>query len=307
MVNIESHVSQNLYDYLKLLEFFAFGSYKTLAKKMCRDNRMLTYLNGSQNTRKNPNENFAREFLELFTIEKGPQKEPGNYTHYTEEDVKAAAKVLSVYQYKLDNELTDPDTGIRYCTVNPKAHSVREKVFSDCFGVYPVVINGAESAEGMEEELNRFVNMVFEQAETVRNISRKLYRYFVHRNITQEIESDIIAPLAIALKKADYDLSIALRLLLESRHFYGLDDPQGSKIGAMVKSPLELILQTMNFFDISPFHHEDASVDRIWNYFNRASLHRTLLCNAGMSLFGTVSLAGYPAYANGPLSERQLT
>jgi uncharacterized protein (DUF1800 family) len=46
MVDDESWISQNMYHYLKLLEFYSLGSYKSLAKKMCRDNRMLVYLNG---------------------------------------------------------------------------------------------------------------------------------------------------------------------------------------------------------------------------------------------------------------------
>lgn len=306
MVNTESYVSQNLYDYLKLLEFYATGSYKTLAKKMCRDNRMLTYLNGSQNTSTNPNENYAREFLELFTIGKGPQTTSGNYTTYTEDDIKAAAKVLSGYQYELDNNKTDPDTGIRYCKANPSKHSALNKTFSLCFGPRGLTIPGTNTIEGMEAELNRFIDMVFDQMETARNISRKLYRYFVHRNINSEVEKDIIGPLATTLKNTNYNIGAALKLLLQSRHFYGLDssDPAAGVIGAMVKSPLELILQTANFFNISPFDYPGATPDTIWNYFYRASLHKTLLKNAGMSLFGTTSVAGYPAYYSGPLWDR---
>lgn len=303
MVNIEAHTSHNLYDYLKLIEFYAFGSYKTLAKKMCRDNRMLTYLNGSQNTGSSPNENYAREFLELFTIGKGQQIGEGNYTTYTEGDIKSAAKVLSGYQYELDNSKADPDTGIRYCKMNPAKHSGVSKVFSSCFGASGVIINEPPNAEGMAGELDQFINMVFGQMETARNICSKLYRYFVQRTITAAIENDIIEPLAVVLKNDNYNLSTALNILLQSRHFYELDgdgDGNNNIIGAMVKSPLELILQTLNFFDVSPFDYRGATPDTIWNYFYRASLHKTLLRNAGMYLFNTTSVAGFPAYYSGP-------
>jgi uncharacterized protein (DUF1800 family) len=132
-----AYISFFIYDYLKLLEFYHLGSYKTLAKKMCRDNAMLVFLNGNDNNRitasypfvdndKIPNENFAREFFELFTIGKGPQTTAGNYTNYTEEDIKAAAKVLSGYkiidQYNIPNngvDLIDPVTGIRQAQAGP--------------------------------------------------------------------------------------------------------------------------------------------------------------------------------------------
>ena len=61
------------YDYLRLLNFYALGNVKTFAKKITLDNAMLRYLDNTENNATNPNENYAREFLELFTILKGPQ------------------------------------------------------------------------------------------------------------------------------------------------------------------------------------------------------------------------------------------
>ena len=54
---------------------------------------MLRYLDNTENNATNPNENYAREFLELFTILKGAQISEGNYTNYTEIDIQQAAKV----------------------------------------------------------------------------------------------------------------------------------------------------------------------------------------------------------------------
>ena len=56
---------------------------------------MLRYLDNTENNATNPNENYAREFLELFTILKGPQISEGNYTNYTELDIQQAAKVFT--------------------------------------------------------------------------------------------------------------------------------------------------------------------------------------------------------------------
>ncbi|MDO8970963.1 MAG: DUF1800 family protein, partial [Saprospiraceae bacterium] len=65
--------NSSFFDYLQLLRWGALGNFKKLAYKIVTDNSMLLYLNNTQNTKNNPNENFAREFFELFTIGKGPQ------------------------------------------------------------------------------------------------------------------------------------------------------------------------------------------------------------------------------------------
>ena len=91
-----------LYHHLMLLHRFALGNLKALAKLICYDNAMLIFLDNKDNVRDRLNENFAREFLELFTIGKGKQIARGNYTNYTEQDVREAAKVLSGYKTDLD-------------------------------------------------------------------------------------------------------------------------------------------------------------------------------------------------------------
>lgn len=304
MVDDESWSSHNMYDYLKLLEFYCLGSYKVLARKMCRDNRMLVYLNGYQNTGNNPNENYAREFLELFTIGKGPQIGVGNYTNYTEDDIKAAAKLLSGYEYELNNAKTDPDTGIRFCRITPSRHSNTTKTFSSAF--QGTVITGSNTEAGILNELDQFVNMVFNQDATALNICRKLYRYFVYRDITPAVETDIIVPLANTLKTNNYNLSTALNQLLQSKHFYDMDDAASTdnKIGAMVKSPLDLVMSAVRFFGISPFNLTGNTPYTIWDNFYRNGLRENILKNADMYLFSTTTVAGFPAYYLAPKWDR---
>lgn len=83
-----------VFDYIELLRYQSNGSIKDLAIRMTRDNRMLYYLDNRLNNKNSPNENYAREFLELFTILKGEQI-AANYTNYTEADVQQAAKVFT--------------------------------------------------------------------------------------------------------------------------------------------------------------------------------------------------------------------
>jgi hypothetical protein len=300
MVDDESWSSHNMYDYLKLIEFYSLGSYKTLAKKMCRDNRMLVYLNGYQNTGTSPNENYAREFLELFTIGKGPQIAPGNYTNYTEDDIKEAAKLLSGYEYDLNNANIDADTGIRYCRLTASRHSAASKIFSGAF--QNTVIAGTNNTAGMLTELDQYVTLVFNQIETAKNICRKLYRYFIFREITAAVETDIIVPLANTLKNNNYNVSIVLNQLLQSKHFYDLDDANtlDNKIGAMVKSPLDLVMHAIRFFNISPFTFPGNTPTTVWDNFYRNGLREGILRNADMYLFSTTTVAGFPAYYFAP-------
>lgn len=300
MVDDESWSSHNMYDYLKLIEFYSLGSYKMLAKKMCRDNRMLVYLNGYQNTGNSPNENYAREFLELFTIGKGPQIAPGNYTNYTEDDIKEAAKLLSGYEYDLNNANVDVDTSIRYCRLTASRHSAAGKTFSGAF--QNTVIAGTNTTAGMLNELDQYVTLVFNQIETAKNICRKLYRYFIFREISTAVETDIIVPLANTLKNNNYNLSVVLNQLLQSKHFYDLDDANAldNKIGAMVKSPLDLVMHAIRFFTISPFTFPGNTPTTIWDNFYRTGLREGILRNADMHLFSTTTVAGFPAYYFAP-------
>jgi hypothetical protein len=265
---------------------------------------MLIYLNGYQSTGNNPNENYPREFLELFTIGKGPQIAPGNYTNYTENDIKEAAKLLSGYQYNLSNTALDPDTNIRWCSLNAGRHSSANKVFSPAF--QNTVINGTSTTTGMMTELDLFVTMVFNQDETAKNICRKLYRYFVYRDITPAVETDIIVPLANTLKSNNYNLNAALNQLLQSRHFYDLDDALATdnKIGAMVKSPLDLVMHSMRFFGLSPHTFTGNTPTTIWDQFYRAGLRENILKNADMYLFSTSTVAGFPAFYLAPKWDR---
>ena len=100
-----------LYNYFDTLRTNAWGNFKDLVKKVTLDPAMLRFLNGNQNTERAPNENFARELLELYTVGKGPSAGPGDYTTFTELDVVEIAKVLTGwrdqgYQRKEEIEVT---------------------------------------------------------------------------------------------------------------------------------------------------------------------------------------------------------
>ncbi|HWK06696.1 MAG TPA: DUF1800 domain-containing protein [Puia sp.] len=215
------------YQYNMLLRQHALGNFKEFVKAVTVEPAMLRYLNGYANTRKAPDENYGRELQELFTVGKGPG------SHYTEEDVKAAARVLTGYtiNYKTYTSSFDPNR-----------HDDADKQFSAFYGQR--LIRGIKGKEA-SAELDELVDMIFEQEEVSRFICRKLYRFFVYHTIDEETEKNVIEPLAALFRKKNYEIRPVLEMLFMSRHFF---DP--ANYGSMIKSPVDFTVGLCREFNI---------------------------------------------------------
>jgi Protein of unknown function (DUF1800). len=287
------------FDYLRLLRWGSLGNFKKLATKMVADNTMLIYLNGHQNSKTSPNENFAREFFELFTSGKGPQIGPNDYTNYTEDDIVQAARVFTGWRLQQTRTNLDPETGFPRGTAVISRHDTGSKTFSSKF--QNTVIPGATTADGMYTELDSFVNMVFAQDAPSLTLVRRLYRYFVHPQISPEAEQDIIEPLALLLRTNNYEIMPVLRKLLKSQHFFDKDDSvHGDEIiGGIIRSPLDMALQSISFFDIAiPNALEQNNTHYITFYY--AGVYERMCGLANLNLFFPPDVAGYPAYYQYP-------
>ena len=295
--------STEFYDYIRLLMFYAYGNYKTLAKKMTLNNSMLVYLNNTTNNKTAPNENYAREFLELFTIGKGEQIAPGNYTNYTENDIVQAARVLTGFKRKADRSVIDATTGIPKGYNQFSQHHLSPKVFSSAFGNQ--TIDAATDAATMDIEFETFLTMVFNQMATAKNICRKLYIYFVKGTISAEVENDIITPLAQDLFNYEYEIQPVVRKLLASQHFYDLDDSSSldETIGAIIKSPLQQISEICTYLKATipnPVSNPSDYYSTFWNNF----IHNSYLAGSNMILFDPENVAGFQAYYQAPAFDK---
>jgi hypothetical protein len=299
-MQVTANASRNsaFFDYLQLMRWGALGNFKKLAYKIVTDNAMLFYLNNQQNTASNPNENFAREFFELFTIGKGLQVGPGDYTNYTEDDIVQAAKIFTGFRSRLNRDVVDAETGIPRGDVQFGQHASGSKTFSERFN--NTTIAGATNAAGMWAELQAFVDMVFAQPETAKNLCRRLYRHFVSPKITTEIESDIIVPMANTLIANNFEVKPVLQQLLQSQHFFDADDSDATDeiVGGMIKSPLELNYQAMSFFGM-PLPDPMANTSTYFQIFERGMLQRAFAM-ANLPLFFAADVAGYSAYYQEP-------
>jgi len=295
--------SEAMYYQNCLFRYYSFGSFKDLFKKICIDNAMLIYIDGRLNINQWPNENFAREMLELYSIGKGLQIGDGNYTNYTEQDIKEAARVLSGYKNDTTYTNLDIDTNIpigklEVSGVRAMLHDSGTKTFSTAFQntvITPSATDGGyATATAAIAELSAMIDMIFNQDETARFLCRKLYRFFVYYKITPEVETQVIVPLAQIFKSSGYNLKTVISTLLSSQHFYDLDNTVTSdnNIAALIKSPIELILGGLRFFNISfPATNSQSFYDD--GYRNGVS---QLILDQGLEFYEPYDVAGYDAY-----------
>lgn len=297
------YAGRHLYDYLSILDQYKLGNFEELAFKISTANSMLYYLDNNTNDKDSPNENYARELLELFTIGKGPQIGPGDYTNYQEHDVQMAAKVLTGFKAKYNRTNIDPDLNIPMGYAKFNKHDTTDKTFSSAFGNH--TITGAVDANDMYRELQDMITMIFDQDETARFICRKIYRYYVSRNITPEIETDIINPLATTFRDNNYNLQMVLEQLFKSEHFYDKDDSDNNDeiIGALIKSPMEMLLQTLTYLKMPVPDPFTQPWDHYHNFYHKWA-DDIFLALAGQKLLEPQVVAGYPAHYQGPTYDR---
>ncbi|MGB3585257.1 MAG: DUF1800 domain-containing protein [Tunicatimonas sp.] len=302
-----------IYYQIRLFDQFALGNFKELTKCICLDNAMMRHLDGQLNRKGNPNENYAREFFELYSIGKGPQVGPDNYTTFTEQDVVEAAKVFSGFD--IDQEFTNinPELNVSQARVRTNdqglanQHDSSTKTLSAAFQgatIAPIeMVGNSATAEAAIDEINQLVEIVFEQVATAQHICRKLYRFFVYYEISEEVEQNIITPLATIMQQNDYELKPVLEALFTSQHFYDEDnaEQEDDHLGALIKSPLDLIVGIHRFFEVPlPDYLGDLS-----NFYS--TLHHGVLSplsDQGMYFYQPFEVAGYTAYHQSPTFHR---
>jgi len=263
------------YSYYLLLRKYALGNFKELMKKMTIEPAMLLYLNGNENTAQAPNENYAREVLELFTIGKGPLVGDGDYTNYTEQDVVELARALSGWTVR---------KGQAYFRSNK--HDKGQKQLSHRFN--NTVIDNLG-----KEEYKKVIDIIFEQVEVSRFISRQLYIWYVNYNIDEEVENKIIEPMAKLIRDNNYKIEPALKALLTSDHFFN-----ECNHGEMIKSPIDF---TISLFKTG---YTPKLTDEISQYVLANYLNARVFRNLEQLCFFIPSVAGWKAYYQEPVFYR---
>lgn len=257
-----------------LLRQNALGNFKQLLKSVTIDTAMLRYLNGYLNTKSAPDENYARELQELFTIGKDSQN------LFTEDDVKKAAMVLTGWR-------TNNTSSVGF--FDATRHDTTNKQFSAFYN--NTVITGKTGAAGATET-DDLINMILGKNEVALYICRRIYRWFVYYKIDAAAESNVIQPLADIFRNNNYEIKPVLSALLKSEHFYDVLNQ-----GCQIKSPVDHVVSCLREFNVVFPDSVTAYADAygMWNYI------KGWTASMGQDLADPPSVSGWPAYYQVPL------
>lgn len=272
-------IAQAMYWYLSALRSNCLGNFKTLTKTITIDPAMLRYLNGYLNSKGQPDENYARELQELFTVGKGPDSQ------YTEDDIKAAARILTGLRI---NPFTSPISYFFDFT----QHDTGNKSFSAFYGNKTIV---GKIGQAGETEVNELLDMIFSNHEVSKFICRKLYQFFVYYDITPEIEQNIILPLATIFRTNNYEIYPVVETLIKSEHFY-----HELNMGCIIKSPLDFVAGLSRTFN---FKFPDPQTQLQSLYLSWALIAANA-AQTGLNVLDPPLVAGYPAWHQAPLFTR---
>ncbi|NQZ42750.1 MAG: DUF1800 domain-containing protein [Flavobacteriaceae bacterium] len=215
-----------LYYYINCLQRNAIGNFKTFVSEIGLTSAMLFYLDGAYNNGNNPNENYARELYELFSLGEG--------NGYTEEDIIETARALSGYTNR-------GEVGCTPVTFNPERHDTGTKT-----------ILGQTGAWGYDDVMD----ILFDQRpnEIATFICGKLYEFFVHPDSSDDAGNaqTIIAGMANTFVANNFEIAPVLSQLFKSEHFF-----DETAIGVIIKSPFDLY---MGLIKETGFAYDDGTV-----------------------------------------------
>ncbi|MDP4261169.1 MAG: DUF1800 domain-containing protein [Bacteroidota bacterium] len=266
-------LSHFIYGHNALLRQNCLGNFKQLVRSVTTDPGMLIYLNGYLNTASAPDENYARELQELFTLGKGPT------VAYTEDDVRTAAKVLT--GWRINNT-----TFTVY--FDPTKHDTTNKQFSSYYG--NTVVTGQAGANGALET-DDLIAMIFTKDEVSKFIVRCLYRWFVYYTIDAATETNVIEPLAAIFRTNNYDVKPVLSALFNSEHFFDVLNQS-----CLIKSPVDNVISCLREFGVV-FPNtvtEYADAYGMWNYIHN------WLASQNQDIGDPPNVSGWPAYYQAP-------
>ena len=185
------HIQQ----YNNVLRTHALGDFRAFVKAISKEAAMLKYLNGKQNRKLNPNENFARELMELFTLGEG---------HYSEKDIKESARAFTGYSHDFEG--------------NFKLRQFHHD-------------NGIKSFLGETGNFDGddIIDLILENKRCALYISDKIYRYFVNP-IPNKTHIEAMADVFFK----DYNIENVMRFVFMSDWFYN-DENIGSKIKSPIE------------------------------------------------------------------------
>lgn len=223
--------AQLMYRQNALFRKYELGDFTNFLKEVTLDGAMLLYLNGNDNRNEAPNENYARELFELFSLGVG---------NYTEADVREAARALTGWKVNFFNN----DEKLYSPFLRAGFFDTKEKVV---FGSTLKMGYEINEENVRKNSINGIIDAISSKKgkEMAAFISNKLYRQFVYSK-PNAADQTFIQSLAKRFQDSNYQLEPLIRSILVSSHFF---DPQNR--GIQIVSPLESVLNFTSHFSVS--------------------------------------------------------
>jgi uncharacterized protein (DUF1800 family) len=210
--------SQAMWAQHQTLRAHALGDFRTLLHAMARDPAMLVYLDGANSRKDAPNENFAREVMELFTLGEATQAAQG-LGGYTEPDIREAARAFTGWSVDRRD----------FTFLNrPAFHDTGTKTLFGRTGAF---------------DGDAVLDLLLAQPAAARFVVGKLWKEFVSPAPAGAAEQREFDAIAARFRDSGYDTGVAVRGLLLSDAFWA-----PSNRGALVKSPIDLVVGTVRQF-----------------------------------------------------------
>ena len=205
---------QLMYRQNVLLRQHALGNFGDLLHAAAKDPAMIIYLDSATNRKGQPNENFAREVMELFTLGEG---------HYSERDIKEAARAFTGWGVDMED-----NAAFKF---RPGQHDAETKT----------VLGRSGNFDG-----DAVLDILLAQPAAAEFVIKKMWQEFVSPDVAAAANKAEITRIANAFRASRYDIKTALRSILTSPRFYAPEHR-----AALVKSPVELVAGTVRQFGIS--------------------------------------------------------
>ncbi len=244
------------------LRQYATGNFRSLLTNVSKDPAMLFWLDNQENVRGKPNENFAREVMELFTLGVG---------NYSEKDVQEAARAFTGWSVaRSRRNVSDGQPPKAEFLFRPRLHDSSMKV----------VLGKSGQLTG-EDVLNHLCDM----PRTAEYISEKLLTWFAY----PEPEPAFVKRIAKVFRDSNLDIKTTLKAIMRSSEFYS-DKAER----AIVKTPVDFVVPTMRQLGFGPIMRETVSrgVDNRLALLPAASAGTTMK-NMGMQLLYPPDVAGW--------------
>lgn len=222
---------RKMLQYLDVLRNNAAGNFRTLFTEVSKTPAMVVYLDTRENVRGRPNENFAREVMELFTL--------GVDNGYTEADIAEAAKALTGWSFRDTLNYRDREN-------NPVETQIKAKV-SKGEPIFEFAYDARRHEPGTKSVLgasgdfdgDAVLKILLDQPQTARTVCKKLWEWFAYKDPSEEI----IASLATTFTKNDFEIKPVLKAMAARPEFWS---PKA--VRSKIKSPIDFTIAVARQF-----------------------------------------------------------